>query len=206
MRSSADGSRCVLLLDCDGVLADFHTSMLPVIERVTGNKHTLEELNTSWEIFDSLPYDKETVAHCYDQARLAGFCAMLGVYPGARAGIAALKEFGVELYIVTTPMESRFWVIEREQWLKRHFDIPREQVLQVHAKELVQGHVFVDDKAANVRAWQRENPDGVALLWNTQYNGREGKDLIRINNWVTLFRIVTSGTQEVRRSIARDLG
>lgn len=152
----------VVLLDCDGILADFVTPVLDEVHRLTGSRYSLDDLKT-WEIFDTLPYGPEIKSACYARMKEPGACAALTLYPGAKEAVAKIKELA-DLYILTSPMRSKTWAHERTDRLEKHFKISHDRVIHAHAKHLVVGDVFIDDKPSNVASWRAHHPNGWALL------------------------------------------
>ena len=83
-----------ILLDCDGVLADFISRMLETVARVTGRVHSPDQV-TKFDFCAALGLT-------YDEARAvkkgigetAGFCSSIRPYPDARHGVRALREIG----------------------------------------------------------------------------------------------------------------
>ncbi len=177
-------SRPVVLLDCDGVLADFVSATLDLVHTLGGRRHASDEVRT-WEIFDSIgtPELRERV---YDRMNREGFCRdVIRPYPGAVEAIADLREHA-DVYVVTAPFRTATWMSERLAWLGHHFALPADHVVFTERKQLVRGDVFVDDKPDHVRRWDagRRACTGRAFLWDQAYN-REA-DLPRLRSWAEL--------------------
>jgi 5'(3')-deoxyribonucleotidase len=184
--------RPIVLLDCDGVLADFVSAMLRVVYEVTGEAYRPEQV-TEFDFCRALglgPTDAGNVMLAISGRRK--FCARLVTYPGARDGVRRLREVA-DVYIVTSPWNSNeTWTSEREWWLQHYFDIPHGRVIHASAKHLVRGDVFVDDKTSIVATWQRWNPDGLALRWNTPHNQRDPWDGRSTSSWDELIELVAA--------------
>jgi len=137
-----------LLLDCDGILADFVGGILNELR-----ENELVDLRPedfpNWEIFRQLDeYGPGIREFAGVVARRPGFCLNLPVYAGAKEGVQKLLDAGVELFIVTSPLiGSETWAHERDLWLAKNFGIPSSRVVHTQSKHIVQGDVFVDDKA-----------------------------------------------------------
>lgn len=157
-----------VLLDVDGVLADFLTPSFAILNAITGLKHKPEDLR-EWDLFSLYPRTAESAF--YDECNAPGLCAGLPIIPGAQAFVASLLQFA-DVYVVTSPMNhNRTWAWEREQWLQKHFDIPAKKVVHTSAKYLCLGDVLIDDKPSNIEAWERAHgPKGIGLLWDAPYN------------------------------------
>ena len=169
-----------VLLDVDGVLADFLTPSLGLIEKLTGRKYTVDEMVT-WDIFEVV--GKEWEQPFFEACNQPGFAASLDVYQGAKEGVARLHEIA-EVYIVTSPLNHNpTWTHEREKWLKQHFDIPHNRVVHTSAKHLCIGDALIDDRPYNVQKWGYEHPAGTGLLWDAPWNRRDKVPGVRVHDW-----------------------
>jgi 5'(3')-deoxyribonucleotidase len=180
----------ILLLDCDGVLADFVTGYLQVIRDTTGRDHRFEEVDR-FDMHDALGLTPSEAAACKRalSSRLA-FARWLIPYEDAQVAVRRLQQLS-ELYIVTAPWSSHpTWTHDREAWLKQHFDIPSSHVVHTSAKHLVRGDVFVDDRTDACARWRDEHPLGVAVRWDTPHNQLESWDGERTRSWQRLVEIV----------------
>ena len=179
----------VILLDCDGVLADFTSLALQLIKDETGKSYSPDDI-PHWEVFESLGYP-EIWNTFGEKASKPGFCAGMKVYPRAQAAVKKFRET-CEVLIVTAPVDARPWMYERAHWLGTHFDISRKKVIFAHEKQQVRGDMLVDDKPDNVIAWAEANPDGIAVLWAHPYNRSAAlpEGVIRTSSWKELHAIV----------------
>jgi 5'(3')-deoxyribonucleotidase len=168
-----------LLLDVDGVLANFLSRAFPIIESLSGVRYVPEDL-TSWDIFETV--DRSIEKNFYRLCTAPGVAYSLPVYPGAKEGVARLQEIA-EVYIVTSPMANNpTWAYEREQWLLTHFDIPSKRVVHTSAKHICAGDVLIDDRPKNIQTWRAEHKLGIGLLWDQPYNRNE-KAGHRVCSW-----------------------
>ena len=169
--------KLIILLDCDGVMADFMTSIFNFIQRETGVRHSPDEIKT-WEVFDNV------ASHLRDEfdqeAAKPGFCFSIKPYQEALEGVKKLSALG-EIFVVTAPMDVPNWEKERRDWLMKHFGIDRHHVISASTKHLTQGDLFIDDKPENLTAWELYQ-DGRALLWDAPYN-RDTNEFHRVVNW-----------------------
>jgi 5'(3')-deoxyribonucleotidase len=179
-----------VLLDCDGVLGDFTTPAVEYANRFLGTNHTVDLVN-QWEIMEALGIDKETANKVYASMAVPGFCASIPVLPGAQDGVAKLQTIS-DVYVVTSPFNSTYWVTERDAWLHRHFGIPRSKIAHVSAKYLCVGEVLVDDKAANLTQWAEHHPDGLPIKWEVPFNRTDGWTGASTADWDTLFDMVNN--------------
>jgi 5'(3')-deoxyribonucleotidase len=166
------GRRQRVLLDVDGVLADFVTSAAKVVEAVTGAPLPADALE-EWDIFRS--YDEETRKKIYSACKVEGWCLGLEPYAGAVDFVRHLDEIA-DVYFVTSPMNGPHWAFEREQWLKKHFGTHHHKVVSTNAKYLCVGDVFVDDQFSHVEKWAKSHRHGVGVLWTQPYNLKDEWD------------------------------
>jgi 5'(3')-deoxyribonucleotidase len=181
-----------VLLDCDGVLADFVGGYLGLLDVTLGIKATYEQI-TRFDIGASLGLTKEQSSQ---MKRAVGSCEQfarcLAVCPGAVFGVRAIEEIA-DVYIVTSPFGSNpTWTHDREHWLKSNFDIPSKRVVHTAAKYLVRGDILVDDKTEALHPWMKENPGrlGPAVQWETPHNRNDDWLGVSTNNWSELREIV----------------
>lgn len=177
-----------ILLDVDGVLADFITTYLHALAAVTGSyRHPAEVIN--WEIGKSLGLSEDTQRKVSTLLRKEGVASSMPVYPGAIEGVKKLT-LVAEVYFVTSPFTSPTWTYDRDQWLDRHFGAVGKNVVHTAHKHLISGDVLVDDKPVNVRAWAKAWPLGTPVLWSQPYNERERTGtLMRCLTWEQIYNL-----------------
>lgn len=177
-----------ILLDCDGVIGQFHAPVIKIAERLA-NREFPEHLFTTWDMFDIFPPDIKEA--CCAEISQPGFCESLPPYEEALAGVEKLRRLGAEIFIVTAPWPSPTWMYERTRWLGKHFGITPRHVIHIEAKNVVQGNFLIEDKALNIREWTAHNPMGRALLVDRVYNRRDTDlDDIRVHNWDDIEQVV----------------
>src|SRR3989338_3008648 len=104
--SSRKGATLLILLDQDGVLADFEGRFLELWrERYPNEMYVPREARRFYELTDEYPRElKEAVLGVYESE---GFFLSLPPIPGALAGAKALMELGHDIRICTSPI-SRY--------------------------------------------------------------------------------------------------
>ncbi len=195
-----------VLLDVDGVLADFVSGYLEIVRHITGRDYKPEQV-TQFDIELSLgltPDEGRACKRMLGESR--GFCESLDVYPESQEGVDALQMVA-DVYIVTAPWNScATWTHEREAWLKKHFGIRPDHVIHTSAKYVCAGDFLVDDKVSACLKWQREHPSSLAVIWDTPHNRLGGYDGgVRTRDWSALRRIVrqlSSGPSDDRSAAA----
>lgn len=168
-------TRPVVLLDVDGVLADFLGASLAFL-RTVGVDFIPEDIWT-FDIAHALNLDDAERAKLDREWSRPGFCAALAPCPGAREGVELLRSVG-EVYAVTAPMWScPTWEHERRAWLIEQMGFPAKHVVSAHAKHLIAGAVLVDDRPSHLESWKHGTPVCWAQPYNENYAG------IRTNDW-----------------------
>ena len=163
-----------VVLDVDGVLADFVHGALQVINRLHphgpfGGYFVPSDV-TQWEIEKLLP--EHLHAELFAAFCKPGFVADLPPYEGAISIVDHLRASGHDVVIATSPWKgSDHWIPERTAWLQRYWGAI--EIHHVHDKTGVRGDVFVDDKPAHVLAWAKANPTSKALLLDRPYNSAD---------------------------------
>lgn len=177
-----------VLLDCDGVLADFQTRCLQLINEITGWSKTLEDMR-SWDIFEALGVPDDVEQAVYDRMHEPGWCESLDPYPGAVEGVKRLREIA-KVYVITSPMRGKNWHHERDAWLWKHFKINTKSIGHVSAKYIVAGDILVDDKISNLEQWYECHPHGRPILWHGPSNQHQHWLGLRVDSWEKLHEIV----------------
>lgn len=179
-----------VLLDVDGVLADFVSAYLDIVHEVTGRVHSPADV-TSWDINAALGIEGVQASNVKRAIGSAPQLARrLAVFDNAQTGVAALEAIA-NVYIVTSPWNSNpTWTHDREHWLERYFGIRSSRVIHTSAKHLVRGDFLVDDKTATLVMWWAHNPVGVPVQWQTPHNRTELWSGESTNSWARLAEIV----------------
>jgi 5'(3')-deoxyribonucleotidase len=191
--------RPTVLLDVDGVLADFTLAACELVFQVTGRRYGPEAV-TTWEVFDSLP-EPQAKEDVYRILKGRGGCSSIPVYAGAQEGVAKLREIA-DITIVTSPFSgSETWVHERNAWLETHFGIDAHDVIHAKKKGRIHGDVFLDDKPEHVEDWLtywREQGHGsriLGLLWGTDRTINTPAHLTKVTDWDTVRQLVQAFTE-----------
>lgn len=182
-----------ILVDVDGVLADFLTPCLQAVEAQTGRSYHPDDVST-WDIMDGLCIDEETSKAIYASMQFEGMCLGMSPYEGARVGVDRLRSLG-DVWAVTSPFGGTHWMHERDAWLVKHMGFHKDQVLHVRgrAKHAVRGNVLIEDKVSTLREWRASNPYGIPLLFERRYNLGEGWDGLGASNWDQILDLVETG-------------
>lgn len=180
-----------VLLDCDGVMADFVGSYLAAVRNVTGKSFTHEQV-TEWDMDKALGLTPEE-ARAAKATITYDFCASIKPIEGAIEGASALMKVA-DVYVVTSPWNSCVgWTHAREGWLKKHLGIKPDRILHGAAKHLVEGDFLVDDKTSTVVKWQEYRPARrTGVLWDGPWNAKDEWYGHRTNSWYKMHSLVDS--------------
>lgn len=174
-----------VLLDVDGVLADFIGPVLDLVRETTGRVHTREQV-TAFDFAATLGLSRDESALVKRQlSTRAGWWASLPVLDGAVDGVERLRAVA-DVYIVTSPWNScPTWLHERESWIAKHFGIRHSNVIACSAKHVVSGHMLVDDKTETLREWSRVHGHlgGFAVQWQTPHNRADEWSGLATQSW-----------------------
>jgi len=187
-----------IALGCNGVLADFYTGVVRLIQEVTGKQFdasaiTGRDFTTA---LDLTTHETEKVREALNARR--GFVAALPRYPQARQGVRRLRTLG-KVFCVTTPCDSNiWWRDERDSWLALHFGIDHVHHTDNDDKTPYEADVFVDDDADHVRQWLAAWPGRTAVFWRNPHNRQEivPRGAHISESWEDLYQIA----KEVTRS------
>lgn len=175
-----------VLLDVDGVVADFVDPVLDLINEVGGYDYSPSDI-TQWDIRAALELDNYEWAEVVNLIQTDGFADRLKLYHGAKDGIAMLKADGHEIDFVTSDWRgSKSWVYDRNHWLVKHFGSVGKNVTHTSRKHKVSGDILVEDKWQNALAWSEANPEGRAVIWDRPWNREfhEGPHgIVRVSSW-----------------------
>jgi 5'(3')-deoxyribonucleotidase len=167
-----------VLVDCDGVMADFVGATLSIAHRISSKRWAVEDLK-GWDFWESMK-DRavpDLEARIKKAISEEGFCSEIPVIPGAVEGVESLRTIA-DVVVVTTPWRSRTWAHERFEWLERNFGLHRDLVIQTSNKADVDGDMLVDDSPANLRKWDKRRMERGArvispVLWAAFHNAEE---------------------------------
>lgn len=159
-----------VLLDVDGVVADFVTSAKAAATAVTGKEYWGVPV-TKFEALESLGLTKSQVKAAYEVMNSPNYAYEMSVIPGAPRAVKKLVNVA-DVYFVTAPLPtSPTWDYDRRRWLKKVFGTGwDERVVFTKEKHLIAGDFFVDDKIENVEEWQSYWHSGKAILLSQPWN------------------------------------
>jgi 5'(3')-deoxyribonucleotidase len=186
-----------ILVDCDGVLADFVQGMFNVIDELYGLTFTEDQL-TDWN-FHSLNLGKERERSVWERVGHAGFAQALHPYDGAGEALEQLRVHH-DVYVVSSPFWGPTFCYDRAQWLLQRGMIPSTRKLVLaESKYVVAGDVLIDDRESNIQEWLEHNPNGYGFLWSRSYNVNAEKVITlpanrweRTNDWARVLQFAAA--------------
>lgn len=180
------GSRRVLV-DVDGVLADFTPVAVQAIETVTGKPFAREGRN-EWDLFAGLTREQDSAV--WQLIGQPGVVARMELLPGARDLMGALRDLAEEVYVVTSAPDLPHWHKERLWWLWEHLQVPRKKVVFASEKHIIRADAIIDDRPATVERWLEEHSAGLGILYacleTEAYILPPGA--VRVNTWLEAAR------------------
>lgn len=166
-------------MDIDEVVCGYVQGYLKSVAEHSGRFFRPEEV-TDWNLARCIKLSTSVQGAVNQDIRSQGFCLDLPVLPGAKEGVAALREV-VDILWVTTPLDgSPYWTHERELWMREHFQVNHKDIVFTHQKQRVRGNALLDDNHSNLKGFP-----GVQLLWDCPHN-RATKEHVRICGWQEL--------------------
>lgn len=180
-----------VLLDVDGVLANFIQATLNSLVQLGGPEVHHEDIKT-WNMFSSLPSGWED--GLLAEWHRSGWCRDIPLYAGAQEGVMKVREHAKVLFVTTAMEEAPHWMWEREQWLRDHFNAGPRDVVFTAAKYAIGGDLFADDKTANVIEWATEYPTKIAVLWDSPTNRKDilPPNVHRVTSWDGLLDLLNA--------------
>jgi 5'(3')-deoxyribonucleotidase len=176
-----------VLLDIDGVCADFVTPVLAAAGRMMGREFVLDDVH-QWDILQAIGADAEVIAAVDRVIEQPGFCASLQVYPGVHEGLKQLRQY-YEVVVVTSPFTGPHWVAERDAWLRRELGFAKSDIVHTAGKRVCAGDVLIDDKDSTLVEWATYHPEGLPILFDQPWN-RKDVTTRRAMGWTHLVAMV----------------
>lgn len=169
MSSQSSPSKPVILVDCDGVLADFTRAFLEIVKDKLGRNHVCADV-TEWEFRDCITSKDEDKMLWEHIAVTPGIVAGLLPLPFV-GGLAILRKYAT-VKCVTSPSLGPYWMYERHKWLMQVAGFSKRDIIFASDKGPIRGDFLVDDAVHNVEEWKAANPSGTAILLEQPWNWR----------------------------------
>ena len=165
-----------ILLDMDGVLSDFFSGALSVLNGDYNRKVTPKEYATKfgkWEIYDYYGISVEEFWNSINDTY--GFWLNLQPLPWAEKLYKDLSDIG-DVTIVTSPTEDPYCAKEKLQWLNAQLRVEAKNVFIGSRKYLMAGNgILIDDYKKNVDDFKACGGEAILVPsnWNTVELGYE---------------------------------
>lgn len=184
--------RLKVLVDCDGVLADFLRALLEWVKETTGTQYYPFNV-TNYDILESIGEGHLKQA-MQTHAGNGGWCSSFKPIHGAKRALDILR-LEHDVVCVTTQMSTPAWAFEREKWLEEHMGFKKDDIIFTKGKHHVPGDVFLDDSGENCIRWHEEHPNSVSVVWDTSYNqdaepSYPTRNFKRVKNWHDFIALV----------------
>lgn len=161
--------RPTILMDCDGVVADYVGYALDLIPG-----HGLQHNDIRNDLHTDLPEPhRSTLSSLVGQP---GYCANITLYPEAVEYVDALRQIG-RVIALTKASNTPHWKSERAAWLQKHlgFAIQDIEIVDhVEDKYAYPGHVLIEDKAETVAQSNHEHRQLLDRPWNRHLSELSG--------------------------------
>ena len=171
----------LILLDMDGVLADFEAGFLNTWLRLhPGKHHVPASERRNFYVDDDYPEELRPLVG--NLITLERFYADLPPIDGAIAGLREMMAAGHDVRICTAPLTAyRYCVPEKYEWVERHIGADfLPNVVVTKDKTLVLGDVLVDDRpevtGLRTPAWRH-------VLYDQPYNRDRATPRMTWANW-----------------------
>lgn len=159
-----------ILLDMDGVLADFAGSAIRLLNEKLKKDHTIEQYASEYgefgmDKFYGISEEEFWSVIDYDEY----FWYNIEPLPWAKELYGMLLGFG-EVMIVTSPAQNPVCAYHKYRWLYEHLNIKTENIILCSKKHLLAGNgLLIDDYKKNVIEFMNAGGDAVCVPsnWNT---------------------------------------
>ena len=180
----------VLLLDMDGILAEFNSYTVERYNQTYGENHDVKYAD--YLIGDSGPTDgvlnHEKIVALFN---IPGYFKDMPPKAGAVEAVALLEKF-FDVHVVTKvfPDSCLDTFREKVEWMKIHIpSLKHKMHLITGSKVLVKGDVFVDDASVHQKAWKAAWPNGIVASLQYPWTDSSQLDIVA-DNWSDLAKIL----------------
>lgn len=177
----------IILIDMDGVLADFEAGFLRAWRQKFPNLPYIPlEKRKTFHVRDDYP--KELEKDVESIITSPGFFQNLPLIPMAKEAIIKMEALGYEVFICTRPISKyENCVLEKYHWIEHNLGYEWTQKLIVAKdKTLIYGDILIDDRPQHLGL---KKPTWTHVLFDRPYN-RNAKDKLRItwDNWEKILK------------------
>src|SRR5271157_3943909 len=170
----------VLLLDVDGPLGDFHSEARDVANKLFKLNLTIDDFAT-WDVTGILP-TQEMKDKMNAAIAEPGFASRILPTPESIEAVRELKKICEVVFVTSPHPHSPTWMRERQDWLRKHYNVNHDEIVHAFKKHHVIGDILVDDRPKTIAKWETKHSQAHALLWDMPYN-RADLGFRRIRSW-----------------------
>lgn len=172
----------IVLVDMDGVLADFEKGYLDAWKRQHPDKPAIqpEDRNTFY-IVNQYPKDLRPLV--WDILLAPGFFAALEPVEGAIAAVHEMDALGPEVFICSSPLiPNKTGASEKYAWVQQHLGVDwARRLILTSDKTLVHGDYLIDDRP---EVDGSQTPTWTHILFDRPYNRANGQlQRLTWSNW-----------------------
>mgnify|MGYP001617180362 CR=1 FL=1 len=173
----------IVLVDVDGVLADFRTKVRNDFYKK--NDILIQEEQTTVLFDDEVPEEfRNSVQDLYGYK---GFHDDLKPTKYAKDILDIIRVCRFKPIVCTSPpLKAREWIGERVQWLQDNFKLSLDQIIFTRNKQLVAGKTLIDDLPDNLSRWHTNN-NSPGICWNPNRVKIEGQGFIQVTDTDQLY-------------------
>ena len=177
----------IILVDMDGVLADFETGFLDSWKgKFPHHPHVSLEKRETFYLMESYPGGLENDIDSIYKA--PGFFQNLGVISGGKEALAKIQALGHEVFICTSPISKyENCVLEKYHWVSNNLGYEwTKKMILTKDKTLIFGDFLIDDKPKHVGL---QKPVWEHVLFDAPYNKHiKTKFRITWENWEKILK------------------
>lgn len=137
----------VVLIDQDGVLADFDAAIDLALTDLGCDPAELQR--STWHTSDDIRscFGHDVARNIVDRVHTNGFFRNLPVVNGAQKAVLAMIEAGFDVFVCTAPhLRNEGCASEKLLWIAELFPALTNKVVITRDKTLVRGNILIDDK------------------------------------------------------------
>lgn len=138
-----------LLLDQDGVLADFDKAFWDLCQHleIEMNILSMDDPNRKRFMTDNIMNRKDSNrARQYVDFGKHRWFRDLPIMDGAQEGVAALEDAGIDVWVCTKPLEANWRCRDdKAEWIRQYFPHLEDKMIFAPDKGLIKGDILLDD-------------------------------------------------------------
>jgi 5'-nucleotidase len=159
-------NRRTILVDMDGILANFNKKIIEMYNASTGENKLVSDITR----YDFSTFSRTDLIHSFYRSK--GFFKSLEPMPGAEAYLEEILKLGHHVEIVTQlPIASKWASTEKTEWLKYYFPyFNLNNITFTRNKYLMRGDILFDDNPKHLETWAALNRLESTFTIQYEYN------------------------------------